>query len=166
MTEPRIIKKYPNRRLYDTKDSRYITLGDICTLVMDHEGFEVVDQKTGDNLTCGILLQVMAEQVQSGQTVISRDVLAQMIRVYCGGLPGAVRTYLQESVSLFLLQHQKIDELLSAQAETDPVDALTELARQNLTRWVELNKELLRAVGDGDLGERDDPSELLEKLQA
>ena len=166
MTDTRIIKKYPNRRLYDTKDSRYITLGDIYHLVMDREGFEVIDQKTGDNLTCSILLQVMAEQVHSGQTVVSRDVLAQMIRVYCGGLPVALRAYLQESLSLFLLQHQKIDELLGAETEADPVNALAELAQQNLARWIELNKELLRAAGAGDLAEGDSPSEPLETLQA
>lgn len=166
MPETRIIKKYPNRRLYDTKDSRYITLGDICELVTGHEEFEVVDQKTGENLTCGILLQVMAEQVHSGRTVMSRDVLAQMIRVYCGGLPGALRTYLQDSLALFFLQHQKIDELLGSNSDGDPVDALTELAQQNLARWIELNKELLKAADDGRLTAQDDAGASPEKLQA
>ena len=166
MPETRIIKKYPNRRLYDTKDSRYITLSDICELVTGHEEFEVVDQKTGENLTCGILLQVMAEQVHSGHTVMSRDVLAQMIRVYCGGLPGPLRTYLQDSLALFFLQHQKIDELLGSNSDGDPVDALTELAQQNLARWIELNKELLKAADDGRLTAAEDVGAAPEKLQA
>ena len=166
MTDTRIIKKYPNRRLYDTKDSRYITLSDICQLVMDREGFEVVDQKSGNNLTCGILLQVMAEQVNSGQTIVSRDMLTQLIRVYCGGLPEGLRAYLQESLSLFLMQHQKIDELLGESDGTDPVNALADLAQQNLARWIELNKELLRAACDGDLAGDDNQSEPLKTLQA
>ena len=166
MTEPRIIKKYPNRRLYDTRDSRYITLSDICQLVVDQEGFEVVDQKSGDNLTCGILLQVMAEQVNSGQTVVSRDMLTQMIRVHCGGLPDALRGYLHESLALSLLQHQKIEELIGENADSDPVNGLTELAQHTLARWIELHKALLRAAGDGDLDKSDDPSESLETLQA
>ncbi len=165
MTETRIIKKYPNRRLYDTRDSRYITLNDICQLVMDREGFEVVDQKSGDNLTCGVLLQVMAEQVNSGRSVVSRDMLTQMIRVYCGRLPEALHAYLHESLSLFLLQHQKVDELL-AQSETDPVNGLAELARHNLTRWIELNKALLKAADNGALAEDNTSSESLETLQA
>lgn len=166
MTEPRIIKKYPNRRLYDTRDSRYITLSDICQLVVDREGFEVIDQKSGDNLTCGILLQVMAEQVNTGQTVVSRDMLTQMIRVNCGRLPDALRGYLHESLSLLLRQHQKIDDLLDGNADTDPVNGLAELAQHNLARWIELHKALLRAAGDGDLDETGDPSESVETLQA
>ena len=166
MTETRIIKKYPNRRLYDTKDSRYITLGDICQLVMDRQGFEVVDQKSGDNLTCGILLQVMAEQVNSGRSVVSRDMLTQMIRVYCGSLPEALRAYLHESLSLFLLQHQRIDELLSERSESDQVSGLAELAQHNLARWIELNKALLRAADEGNLADSDTRSEPLETLQA
>ena len=149
MTEPRVIKKYPNRRLYDTRDSRYITLSDICRLVIERESFEVVDQKTGDTLTCGILLQVLAEQTQSGQSPISRDVLAQMIRVYHGKLPDALRAYLDSSLSLFVLQHQKIDELLDGRLDADPVDALTELAEKTLRHWVSVNKELLRALAVG-----------------
>jgi polyhydroxyalkanoate synthesis repressor PhaR len=166
MTEPRIIKKYPNRRLYDTADSRYITLSDICQLVMDREGFEVIDQKSGDNLTCGILLQVMAEQVNSGRTVVSRDMLTQMIRVYCGRLPEALQGYLHESLSLFLVQHQKIDELLGEKADTGAVSGLAELAQHNLTRWIELNKALLRAADDGGLTEADERSKSLETFEA
>lgn len=154
MSETRVIKKYPNRRLYDTRESRYITLNDIARLVMDHESFEVVDQKTGDKLTCGILLQIMAEQAHSGRSPISRDVLAQMIRVYNCKLPDALRVYLHNSLSMFLLQHQKIDELLDGRIQKDPLGALTELTRQNLREWIALNKELLRAVAEGRDQER------------
>jgi polyhydroxyalkanoate synthesis repressor PhaR len=150
MTEPRLIKKYPNRRLYDTRDSRYITLGDICRLVVDGERFEVVDQKSGDELTCAILLQVLAEQSEHAESPFPRDVLAQMIRVYQRKLPDAVRTYLQNTLSMFVLQHQKIDELLNGRLESDPIDALTELAEQSLRDWVCLNRDLLRAVATGD----------------
>jgi len=160
MTETRIIKKYPNRRLYDTQESRYITLNDICSLVIARENFEVVDQKTGDTLTCGILLQVMAEQVNSGQSLVSRDVLAQMIRVYNGQLPEDLRRYLHGSLSLFLLQHQRIDELLHGPIQADSVGALTELAQENLNQWITLNKELLRAVAgnDANLGDQESAS--------
>lgn len=148
MTETRIIKKYPNRRLYDTRASRYVTLSDIAQLVIDREPFEVVDQKSGDTLTCGILLQIMAEQAHSGQSLVSRDLLTQMIRVYNGDLPEALRLYLQQSLSMFLSQHQKIDDLLEGRMKSDPIAALTDLAHQNLQQWVDLHKELLRAVAD------------------
>ena len=146
MSDPRIIKKYPNRRLYDTRESRYITLGDVCRLVIEHENFEVVDQKSGDTITCGIMLQIMAEQAHNGQSPFSRDVLAQMIRVYNGALPDALKAYLESSLSMFLLQHQKIDELLEGQIQADPLTSLTALAEETLRHWISLNKELLRAV--------------------
>jgi polyhydroxyalkanoate synthesis repressor PhaR len=146
MSETRVIKKYPNRRLYDTQDSRYVTLSDVCRLVIDHENFEVVDQKTGDTITCGILLQIMAEQAHNGQSPFSRDVLAQMIRVYNGELPEPLDAYLQSSLSMFLLQHQKIDELLESDLQTDPLTSMTTLAEETLRHWISLNKDLLRAV--------------------
>lgn len=146
----RIIKKYPNRRLYDTHDSRYVTLSDIARLVLEHESFEVIDQKTGDPLTCGILLQIMAEQAHNGRSPLSRELLMQMIRVYDGELPGALRAFLQNSLSMFLEQHQKIDALLDGRIQNDPLKALTELAEENLQQWIGLNKELLRAVAAGE----------------
>ena len=157
----RIIKKYPNRRLYDTHDSRYVTLSDIARLVFEHESFEVIDQKTGDTLTCGILLQIMAEQAHSGQSPLSRELLAQMIRVYNGKLPGALRVFLQNSLSMFLEQHQKIDALLDGPIQSDPVRALTALAEENLQQWIELNKELLRAVAAGECQAA--PAQVLER---
>ena len=166
MTDTRIIKKYPNRRLYDTRDSRYISLNDICRLVMDHQDFEVVDQKTGDSLTCGILLQVMVEQVHSGQTNISRELLARIICAYNANLPEALRRYLNESLSLLLRQHQKINELLREDMGADPVAALAELVQENLTNWVELNKDLLRAVADGDAASISEGSEPRTERQA
>lgn len=149
----RIIKKYPNRRLYDTRQSRYVTLSDVCRLVIEHENFEVIDQKTGDTITCAVLLQIMAEQAHAGQSPFSRDVLAQMIRVYDCALPEPLRAYLHSSLSMFLLQHQKIDELLEGAIQSDPLASMTELAEETLRHWTSLNKELLRAVasnGDSD----------------
>ena len=149
MTEPRIIKKYPNRRLYDTRESRYITLGDVCRLVIEREPFEVIDQKTGDSLTCGILLQIMAEQAHAGQSPISREVLSQMIRVCSDELPSALRDYLHSSLSMFLLTNQKVDQLIDQGALDDPVSALTELADETLRHWISVNKELLRSITPG-----------------
>ncbi|HLF10324.1 MAG TPA: polyhydroxyalkanoate synthesis regulator DNA-binding domain-containing protein [Gammaproteobacteria bacterium] len=80
MATVRIIKKYPNRRLYDTTESRYITLHDIRRLVLNDEPFEVIDKKTDESITRSILLQVIAEQEQRGPAVMSEDFLTQIIR--------------------------------------------------------------------------------------
>jgi polyhydroxyalkanoate synthesis repressor PhaR len=100
MSEPRTIKKYPNRRLYDTVESRYITLADIRRLVIERIDFVVVDKKSQEDITRSILLQVIAEQEHGGEPLMSRDFLSQMIRSY-GGLRTAMGSYLEQSLKLF-----------------------------------------------------------------
>jgi polyhydroxyalkanoate synthesis repressor PhaR len=100
MSEPRTIKKYPNRRLYDTVESRYITLDDIRRLVLEGIDFVVVDKKTQGDITRSILLQVIAEQEHGGAPLMSRDFLSQMIRSYGGTMSGMVGSYL-DSLKVF-----------------------------------------------------------------
>ena len=101
MSEPRTIKKYPNRRLYDTVESRYITLADIRRLVIERIDFVVIDKKTQDDITRSILLQVIAEQEHNGEPLMSRDFLSQVIRSYGAGLRTAMGSYLEQSLKLF-----------------------------------------------------------------
>lgn len=96
MRAARVIKKYPNRRLYDTEDSRYITLADIRGLVLEEIEFVVIDKKSGDDITRSILLQVISEQEQQGEPTMSEAFLSQVIRS-CGALtPGLMATGLDE----------------------------------------------------------------------
>jgi polyhydroxyalkanoate synthesis repressor PhaR len=105
MSEPRTIKKYPNRRLYDTVESRYITLDDIRRLVLEGIDFVVVDKKTQGDITRSILLQVIAEQEHGGEPLMSRDFLSQMIRSYGGAMSGMVGSYLEQSLRVFANQN-------------------------------------------------------------
>ena len=105
MTEPRTIKKYPNRRLYDTVESRYITLADIRRLVLERIDFVVVDKKTQGDITRSILLQVIAEQEHGSEPLMSRDFLSQMIRSYGGAMSGMVGSYLEQSLKVFANQN-------------------------------------------------------------
>lgn len=151
----RTIKKYPNRRLYDTKESRYITLNDIRQLVIDEEDFEVIDKKTGKTITRTVLLHVIAEQEENGDSVMSQDFLAHIIRAYNGQLPQIVRGYLEGSLRLFLEQHRKAGDTLKNLVGTEPLGAMTDLAHQNLGQWLELQKDMLRAFRPPS-GERQD----------
>ena len=101
MSEPRTIKKYPNRRLYDTVESRYITLADIRRLVIERIDFVVVDKKSQEDITRSILLQVIAEQEPGGDPLMSRDFLSQVIRSYGAGVRTAMGSYLEQSLKLF-----------------------------------------------------------------
>jgi polyhydroxyalkanoate synthesis repressor PhaR len=104
MSEPRTIKKYPNRRLYDTVESRYITLADIRRLVIERVDFVVVDKKTQGDITRSILLQVIAEQEHGSEPLMSRDFLSQVIRSYGAAARGTVGSYLEQSLRQFASQ--------------------------------------------------------------
>ena len=96
--QTRLIKKYPNRRLYDTRTSTYITLADVKQLVLGHEDFQVVDAKTGDDLTRSILLQIILEEEAGGAPMFSSDVLAQMIRFYGHAMQSMMGKFLETNV--------------------------------------------------------------------
>jgi len=102
MSDPvRLIKKYPNRRLYDTKTSSYITLADVKELVLKHEQFQAVDAKTNEDLTRSILLQIILEEESGGSPMFSSDILTQFIRFYGNAMQGMVGSYLERNVQLF-----------------------------------------------------------------
>jgi polyhydroxyalkanoate synthesis repressor PhaR len=98
----RVIKKYPNRRLYDAVASRYVTLDDIRQLVLEEIPFQVVDRKTEANITRSILLQVIAEQEQRGPALLSESLLSQLIRASRSATALQVKEYLERSLALFL----------------------------------------------------------------
>jgi len=100
----RIIKKYPNRRLYDTEESRYITLADVRDLVLNKVKFVVIDKKTSENITRCILLQVICEQEQNGEPILSEDFLSQVIRAYGHAASAVMADHLETSLGLFLTQ--------------------------------------------------------------
>ncbi len=106
----RIIKKYPNRRLYDTDTSTYITLADVKHLVMDGDAFVVRDAKTNDDLTRSILLQIILEEEAGGAPMFTEAVLANIIRFYGHAMQGFIGTYLEKNVQAFTDVQSKLTE--------------------------------------------------------
>jgi polyhydroxyalkanoate synthesis repressor PhaR len=145
MTGPRIIKKYPNRRLYDTESSHYITLADVRDLVLKGQQIQVVDAKTDEDLTRPILLQIMLEEEAAGEPLFSANMLAQIIRFYGGTMQGLFARYLEESLSMFAEQQRGWQESLG----TNPMQQMTELARKNMGLWSEMQESFLRSMGLG-----------------
>ena len=101
-TGPRVLKKYPNRRLYDTRSSSYITLADVKSMVLKLEDFEVRDAKTGEDLTRSILLQIILEEESGGVPMFSAQMLAQMIRFYGHSMQGMMGAYLEKNLQTFV----------------------------------------------------------------
>jgi polyhydroxyalkanoate synthesis repressor PhaR len=107
---PRIIKKYPNRRLYDTANSGYITLADVKQMVLDTIEFRVVDAKTNEDLTRAILLQIILEEESAGMPMFSSEMLAQMIRFYGSAQQTIMGSYIEQNVKAFLAIQKKLQE--------------------------------------------------------
>jgi polyhydroxyalkanoate synthesis repressor PhaR len=111
MSKPvRVIKKYPNRRLYDTANSGYITLADVKQMVLEFIDFQVIDAKTGDDLTRPILLQVILEEESAGVPMFSSEMLSQMIRFYGNALQGIMGNYMEQNVKAFLTIQGKLQD--------------------------------------------------------
>ncbi len=106
----RLIKKYPNRRLYDTQTSSYITLADVKELVLEHGSFQVVDAKTGEDLTRNILLQIILEEEAGGAPMFTSDLLSQMIRFYGNAMQGMMGKYLENNIKAFTDMQAKLQE--------------------------------------------------------
>lgn len=106
----RIIKKYPNRRLYDTDTSSYITLAEVKALVMDNEHFVVRDAKTNDDLTRSILLQIILEEETAGVPIFTEQVLANIIRFYGHAMQDFMGSYLEKNVQIFMDLQNKMSE--------------------------------------------------------
>ncbi|MBA3034127.1 MAG: polyhydroxyalkanoate synthesis repressor PhaR [Gammaproteobacteria bacterium] len=108
--QARLIKKYPNRRLYDTRTSTYITLVDVKVLVLKHEEFRVVDAKSGDDLTRSILLQIILEEEAGGAPMFTSDLLSQMIRFYGNAMQGMMGKYLENNITAFSDMQKKLQD--------------------------------------------------------
>jgi polyhydroxyalkanoate synthesis repressor PhaR len=106
----RLIKKYPNRRLYDTQTSSYITLTDVKQLVLGNEEFTVVDAKTDEDLTRSILLQIILEEESNGSPMFSSGALAQIIRYYGHAMQGMMGSYLEKNIQAFIDIQNKLTE--------------------------------------------------------
>ena len=110
MATPRIIKKYPNRRLYDTETSAYITLAEVKELVLQYKEFQVQDAKTGEDLTRAILLQIILEEESGGVPMFSTDMLANIIRYYGHAMQGLMGSYLERSIITFHEAQKRFQE--------------------------------------------------------
>lgn len=154
MSATRIIKKYPNRRLYDTEISSYITIEDVRQLILDGEEFEVRDAKTGEDLTRSVLLQIIAEHESAGEPVLSTQLLAQIIRFYGDSLQGFIGNYLERSMQLFLDQQQQFRQQMGGMLGQTPWAMMNQLAERNLELWKEFQKSFISAAGQGQSSDK------------
>lgn len=133
----RILRKYSNRRLYDTSRSCYVTLEDVKELVLSGEAFQVQDSKTGQDLTRNILLQIISEQEAEGHgTLLTNQVLQQLIRFYGDPMQGMMSQYLEQSISAFLDHQDRMrDQMKTMMGAANPLNMMSRMADQNMAMW-------------------------------
>ncbi|MGQ4659699.1 polyhydroxyalkanoate synthesis repressor PhaR [Lysobacter sp. F6437] len=146
MASTRVIKKYPNRRLYDTEISSYITIEDVRQLIVDNEDFEVRDARSGEDLTRQVLLQIITEHEQDGEPMLSTQLLSQIIRFYGDSLQGFMGSYLERSMQGFLEQQQQFRKQMGGMIGQTPWAMMNQLTERNLAMWKEL-QNLSGSVG-------------------
>ncbi|MDQ3040113.1 MAG: polyhydroxyalkanoate synthesis repressor PhaR [Pseudomonadota bacterium] len=147
MSALRVIKKYPNRRLYDTEISSYITIEDVRQLIVDGESFEVRDAKTGDDLTRQVLLQIITEHEQDGQPMLSTQMLSQLIRFYGDSLQGFMGNYLERSMQVFMDQQQQFRQQMGGVIGHTPWTMLNQLTERNMELWKDFQQNLVSGLG-------------------
>jgi polyhydroxyalkanoate synthesis repressor PhaR len=147
----RIIKKYPNRRLYDTTTSSYITLTDVRALVMSRSSFAVRDAKTNEDLTRAILLQIILEEEAGGAPMFTEQVLANIIRFYGNAMQGFMGTYLEKNVQTLMELQSKLAEQskgLSPEVWAQFLNQQSPLVQGAMGSYLEQSKQLFTQMQD------------------
>ena len=134
MPQERLIRKYSNRRLYDTADSRHVTLDDLRQLIVAGEKLKVIDDKSGEDLTRSVLLQIISEQEQFGSPVLGAELLEMIIRFYGGPMQALLSRYLEQAFTTMLQQQEAVQAQMAKALQT-PFAPLAELARKNAEMW-------------------------------
>ncbi|UCH17260.1 MAG: polyhydroxyalkanoate synthesis repressor PhaR [Burkholderiales bacterium] len=151
----RILKKYPNRRLYDTHASSYITLADVKKMVLEHQPFEVRDAKSGEDLTRSILLQIILEEETAGMPIFSTDMLSHIIRFYGNAMQGMMGAYLEKNLQTFVELQRRFAEnsrglydpaKLSPELWTQFVNAQTPFMQSLMSAYTEQSRQLFEQM--------------------
>ncbi|MCL4790731.1 MAG: polyhydroxyalkanoate synthesis repressor PhaR [Gammaproteobacteria bacterium] len=150
---PRTVKKYANRRLYDTEASRHVTLDGIRQLVAGGEDVVVIDDTTGEDITRSILLQVISEQEQGGRPILSAEMLRHIIRFYGNPLQELMGGYLERSLDVFMKQQKSLQDQIQKSMGAlplgmvpptiSPLGSMQDMAAKNIEAWTQMQKTFL-----------------------
>jgi polyhydroxyalkanoate synthesis repressor PhaR len=144
MSNERVIKKYANRRLYDSTESRHVTLDDIRKMIVSGAKVKIVDDKSGEDLTRAVLLQVIAEQDQFGTPVLSTELLEAIIRFYGNPVQEMLTRYMEQSVTALARQQDAMRAEMT-KALAGPMAPLADFARQNMEQWSKIQASMMSA---------------------
>jgi polyhydroxyalkanoate synthesis repressor PhaR len=144
MAETRLIRKYANRRLYDATGSRHVTLDDIRKMIGAGEQVKVIDDKSGEDITRSVLLQIISNQEQFGTPVLSTQLLEAVIRFYGNPIQEMLTKYLEQSIGS-LLRQQQVMRAEMAKVLGSPMEPMADMARQNMELLAKMQASMLSA---------------------
>ena len=147
MADPITIKKYPNRSLYDTSQSKYISMSDLRQYVLNDIVFEVQDAKSKKDITRQVLLQIITEAENEGTPMFSSDVLTRFIKMYGDSMTGALNGFVDQMSSMIDQQTKQFLEQITESQKYNPVNAWSDIVNRNLKIWQETQDKLIRASG-------------------
>ena len=146
------IKKYANRRLYDTESSTYITLDRLAAMVREGREFEVVDAKTGEDITRGVLTQIIVDEEARGSTMLPINFLKQIIGLYGNSMQGMVPQYLEAAMDAFQRNQSAMRDALGG-------NMLADLAKRNMAMFEDASRAFTAGKGKSD-GEAANPADM------
>ncbi|MGQ8366011.1 polyhydroxyalkanoate synthesis repressor PhaR [Glaciecola sp. 1036] len=131
-----VIKKYPNRRLYDTSASKYVNLEYVKALINNHQEFKIVDSKTESDITKSVLLQIISEsETNDAESLLTDALLKQLIRFYDSDMQVFVRQYLEQSILQFIDQQDKVQGMMKNMVEKSPFNVFNQMMEQSFQAW-------------------------------
>jgi polyhydroxyalkanoate synthesis repressor PhaR len=145
MSQERIIRKYANRRLYDTQASRHVTLPDLRALITAGEKIKVVDDKTGEDLTRSVMLQIIADQEQFGAPVLSMELLEMIIRYYASPMQSMLSRYLEQGFATLMKQQDAMRADMNKVLSATPLAPFMDLARANMDAFTKMQSSFFGA---------------------
>ena len=143
MADKHLIKKYSNRRLYDTNTSKHITLDGIRSLIIAGSDVEIVDDTTGEDLTRSLLLQIIADQEQGGRPMLDSTFLMRLIRLYGNPMQEMMGEYLLKSFDSFATQHAALQEQMRLSMTALPLTTIQDIAVSNMKAWKAMQDAML-----------------------
>jgi polyhydroxyalkanoate synthesis repressor PhaR len=139
-TAKRIIKKYPNRRLYDTEISSYVTLDDIKKLVLQQIPLQVIDARTQEDLTNSTLLQIITELEQQGIPIFTTAILQQIILFYGNSMQNMASRFLEQSLGLFMEQQKAMQQQMTGLMDQNPMNIFKDITAKQMQMWQALGE--------------------------
>lgn len=149
-SEARIIKKYQNRCLYDTRESCYISMNELKQLIYDGEEFVVQEAKSKKDITRSILLQIIAEEENDNEPMFSPEMLMKFIRMHGASMQNVYGDYLEQSMSMFESKSREFFDRMGQSMTQNPVGMWTQLTQQNIKNWQKFQQELLSGTDKPD----------------